>query len=191
MPLLKQTPIMQSWFRSDRGFSITELMLTVAVVATIAAAAVPVMGDLSAGIKLNEAARTVERELQDARLKAVSSNRSLRVRLNCPAAGYLRIVEVIGTSVDTNSNRCQPTAYPFPAADDDMITRPNFDGPVRQLPNGATVSGTDIQFGPDGSAKSVASGVASTMATAVSITVTRLSKTKTVTVNGVGKVQLQ
>ena len=83
--------------RSDRGFSLIELLLTVTVLGTVIAMAVPVMTDMTAAIKLNEAARLVERELQGARLKSVSVNRSLRVRLNCPGAGYIRRVEVIGT----------------------------------------------------------------------------------------------
>lgn len=177
-------------FGLDRGFSITELMLTVAVAATIAGIAIPVMGNVSESIKLNDAARIVERELHDARLKAVSGNRSVRVRMNCPAAGYVRRVEVLGTLADTEANRCLPTAYPYPA-DDDILTLPNHDGPVRMLVEGATVSTLDIQFNPDGSANTVIAGVATGMATPVTITVTRNSKTRTVTVNGVGKIQLQ
>ena len=72
--------------------------------------ALPVMQDMTANIKLNEAARLVEREMQDARLKAVSSNRAIRVRLNCPAAGYIRSVEVLGTAADDATNRCSTTA---------------------------------------------------------------------------------
>ena len=92
--------------RNDRGFSVIELMMVVLMLGTLAAIAVPVMTDMTASIKLNEAARIVEREMQDARLKAVSSNRAIRVRLNCPATGYVRSVEVLGTAADTASNRC-------------------------------------------------------------------------------------
>ena len=113
------------------------------------------MKDMTASIKLNEAARMVEREMQDARLKAVSSNRVIRVRLNCPAAGYIRSVEVLGTAADTAANRCTTSAYPFPPADTDIMTRPNFDGPVRTLPGGATVTNQVLQFSPDGTAVNV------------------------------------
>ena len=58
----------------------------------------------------------LEREFQSARLRAVIANRSLRVRLNCPAAGYYRTVEVLGTAADTRRiaacsapTRFQPT----------------------------------------------------------------------------------
>jgi len=176
---------------SDRGFSTIELLLVVALIATMAAISLPVMQDLTASIKLGEASRMVERELQNARLKAVSTNRSLRVRPNCPATGYIRTVEVLGTADDTASNRCIQTAYPFPAPDQDVITRPNFDGPVRTIPNSATVTNAIVEFRPDGTALEVVSGVSATMATPVTITIYRDGKYKSVTINGAGKIQLQ
>lgn len=181
---------MKSFTRFDRGFSLTELMLTVAVAATIAGIAVPVMGNVSDSVKLNEATRMVERELQDARIKAVSSNTPVRLRTNCPAAGFMRIVEVLGTAEDTAANRCLQTAYPFPA-DADLMTRPNSDGPVRVIANSATVGTESIQFSPDGTARQVVAGVAQSIAGQVTITVTRKGKSRTVSINGLGKVQLQ
>lgn len=178
-------------FSHDRGFSTTELMLVVALIGTISVIALPVMQDMTASIKLNEAARLVERELQDARLKAVSSNRVIRVRLNCPAAGYIRSVEVLGTPADDATNRCATTAYPFPPADDDIMTRPNFDGPVRTLPNSASVTNEVLQFSPDGTAINVISNVPTTIVTPVTVTISRNGKSRTVTVNNVGKIQLQ
>jgi Tfp pilus assembly protein FimT len=182
---------MFSGFRNNRGFTVTEMMLVVGTIATLAVIALPVMKDMTQSIKLSEASRLVEREMQDARLKAVNSNRVIRVRLNCPTVGYIRSVEVLGTGADTATNRCMTSAYPFPPADNDIGTRPNFDGPVRVLPLGATVGNQILQFSPDGTAAEVINGVVTTIATPVTITVTRDSKSKTVTVNNAGKIQLQ
>ncbi|MCA1560822.1 MAG: GspH/FimT family pseudopilin [Acidobacteria bacterium] len=173
---------------SDRGFSLTELMLTVATAATLMAVTVPILTDVTEGSKLNAAARELERELQSARLKAVSANRILRVRLNCPATGYYRTVELLNTTADAATNRCLLTAYPFPA-DTDVMTRPNHDGPVRTLPSGATVASSVLEFRPDGTAYNVVTNVAQTIATPVTLTVTRNNKSKSMTINGAGKIQ--
>ena len=177
--------------RNERGFTVPEMLMVVAMIGILAAIALPVMKDMTASIKLSEAARMVEREMQDARLKAVQSNRLIRVRMNCPATGYIRSVEVLGTAADNATNRCMTTAYPFPAADTDIMTRPNFDGPVRTLPNGATVSSLVLEFSPDGTATTVINGVSTTIASPISVRISRSGKSKTVTVNNVGKIQLQ
>lgn len=175
---------------AERGFSLTELMLTIAVASTLLVVAVPVFSDVSDGTKLNGAARELERELQGARLKAVTSNRILRVRLNCPGAGYYRTVEYLNASADVATNRCVLSAYPFPA-DNDLMTRPNYDGPLRILPNGATVSTDVLEFHPDGTAQRVVSNVPQTITTPVTVTVTHKNKSKAMTINGAGKIQMQ
>jgi prepilin-type N-terminal cleavage/methylation domain-containing protein len=178
--------------RSHRGFSLIELMLTVAVLGTLVAVGLPVMKDMTESIKLNEASRMVEREFQTARLQAVSANRVLRVRLNCPTMGYIRTVEMTGTAgIDDATDRCMATRFPFPAPDNDLMTRPNFDGPVHVLPNDAAVSSLILQFSPDGTAANVAGDTVSAITTPISVTISRHGKTRTVTINNVGKVQLQ
>jgi prepilin-type N-terminal cleavage/methylation domain-containing protein len=175
---------------SARGFSFPELLLTVAVGATIMAAAVPVMGSVTDSIRLNEATRLVERELQEARIKAVSANRRMRVRTNCPGEGFVRRVEVIGTSADTSANRCMPTAFPYPSGQD-LAVPPNHDGPVRMLPHGATVNNLNLEFRADGTAFMVVWNVPQTITSPLSVVVTRKGKSRSVTVNGVGKIELQ
>jgi prepilin-type N-terminal cleavage/methylation domain-containing protein len=182
---------MTRFSRLDRGFSLTEMMLTLATAATLAVIGLPIMKDLTVDIKVNEAARAVERELQDARLRAVSANRPLRVRTNCPVTGQIRSVEYLGDSRDTASNRCSATAYPFPASDDNILTRPNFDGPIRDLPFGTTVTSTILEFQPDGTATNVVSGTPTTIESPMSIVVSRSGRTRTITVNGAGKILLQ
>jgi hypothetical protein len=71
------------------------------------------------------------------------------------------------------------------------MTRPNFDGPVRTLPNSATSTNEVLQFSPDGTAAVVINGTPTTIATPVTVTISRNAKSRTVTVNNVGKIQLQ
>src|SRR3954471_15224444 len=122
------------WFcRSPRGFSLVDMMLTVGLVGTVAAIAVPSLKNVIDKQRLGMESRNVEREIQLARLSAVSTNRPIRLRFNCPTTGYYRRVELIGTVSDPNGGddadnraavRCG-TTYPYPAADNDPLTRPN------------------------------------------------------------------
>jgi type II secretory pathway pseudopilin PulG len=189
--LLNEEPEMTTTMRSERGYSLNELMLTVAVAATLMAMAVPILTDVSEGSRFNASVRMVERELQSARLKAVNANVVLRVRTNCPSAGYVRTVEVLGTAADTNPNRCSAAAYPFPPADTELATRPNHDGPARVLPEGTAVNDMVLQFSPDGTVMQVVAGAPQRIDGSVTVTVSRYTKSKAVTINGAGKVQLQ
>ena len=180
--------------RGDRGFSVIELIAVMAVAAIVGAIAIPQMQQMVASMRLGAATREVERELQTARLKAVSTNRRLRVRMNCPAAGYYRTVEFLGTAADNAANRCLPTAgnYPYPPADTDPLTVPNLDGPVRSFYQGVTVPTTTFEFRPDGTAWTVdVAGVAQPIPVGgVQLIVTRLSKTKAIEVNALGKIRI-
>ena len=174
----------------QRGFSLTELVIVVAMAGTLMAVAVPLSGDLMASMKVNEASRLIEREFADARLRAVSSNRPLRVRTNCPAAGFVRTVEFTATAADVAANRCLNSTYPFPP-DDDLMTLPNYDGPVRTIPNGASVNTITYQFQPDGTVLNVVNNVITTMAAEQTVTISKGNKSRTVKVNSAGKIQIQ
>ncbi len=176
--------------RVSLGFSLVELLLVVAIFATLSATALPVYNDLAEVSRLSSATREVERELQAARLKSVSTNRMLRVRLNCPVAGEFRTVEVLGTGADTAIDRCTTASYPYPAADQNRFTRPNFDGPIRRLSQQTTMTNGAIEFRPDGTAWDVSTGTPQAIGTTVSFTVTRRTRTRTVTVNAMGKIQM-
>jgi len=144
-----------------RGFTLLELLLVVAISAIVAGMGVPALMNSSAQIRLANATRQVERELQQARMKAVRADRIMRVRFNCPAAGQYRIVEVIGTlSVPATDDadaraavRCGLTSYPYPDTDPDYFALPNHDGPLQTLPAGvAFTSVQTIDFWPNGTA---------------------------------------
>jgi prepilin-type N-terminal cleavage/methylation domain-containing protein len=178
-------------FSDARGFTLNELLLTVAIAATMAAIALPTLNSMSDARKLSAAAQQVEREIQSARLRAVATNTPLRFRTNCPSTGYFRIVELLGTAADNTTTRCDLASYPWPASDNNLATAPNYDGALRQLLNSATVTTSALEFRPDGTAWQIVSGVATAITSQVTITVTRNGSTKSITVNGLGKILLQ
>jgi prepilin-type N-terminal cleavage/methylation domain-containing protein len=186
--------------RSEGGFTLIDMMVTLLVFGILAAAAVPQFMDMTAGMRLGQGARDVERELQTARLKAVTSNRPIRVRFNCPVAGQYRMVELIGSpavpdTADSAANRCQESAYPSPPADANPLTRPNHDGPTRQLHSTlAFGTATDLEFRPDGSVHQQSGSTnpwPGITGTGTAVTLTKGTLVKTITVNGLGKIQLQ
>src|SRR2546421_11988649 len=103
---------------NESGVSLIDMLMVLAIVATLSAFAVPNFLGAIEQYRLGASVRDVERELQFARLKAVSSQYPMRIRFNCPAANQLRAVELIGTSAnpdaaDSATNRCDETAYPY------------------------------------------------------------------------------
>jgi hypothetical protein len=187
---------------SERGVSLVDMMVVVAVMTVLMAGAVPQLRDVSGAMKFGASVRDVERELQTARLKAVTSNRPIRVRFNCPGTGEFRMVELIGSTTTPDSadgaaaaTRCSDTNYPSPPADDNPLTRPNHDGPIRRLdPSVSFGSAATIEFWPDGSAHQDLNGTnpwASVPVTGTAITLTRNGEVRTITVNSLGKIQIE
>jgi len=144
-----------------RGFSFPEVILVVALIAIAAAIGVPTINNMLPSMRVGMEARAVERQLQMARLKAVSTNRTIRVRFNCPGAGQYRMVELIGTpkflAADDQegaaATRCSGTAYPYPDLASGVFDIPNHDGPLQTLQQHvAFVAVKTIEFRPNGTA---------------------------------------
>ena len=178
----------------ESGFTLIELVSVLFMALTLAAITVPAVGTFSKMQKAGAAARLVERQLQTARLKAVTISRSMRVRFNCPSAGKMRLLELTGVATtDDAGNRCDPTAFPSPGPSDSLRATPANDSPVIDLPSGTTVAGTVLQFefNPTGAVYAVASnGTVSMIDPDVVLTVTRTNFSKTITINGLGRVRL-
>jgi prepilin-type N-terminal cleavage/methylation domain-containing protein len=181
------------------GFTLIELLMVVALVGIVSVIGVPLLGNISGAIALGEAARQVERELQSARMTAVSANHPVRVMFDCPVVGQYRMVELIGTpkvpaAGDGVVGRCSDSTYPFPAPDNNPITRPNNDGPLRRLAADVTfTTATTIEFWPDGSAHTNTGAInpwPPIAAAGTNIILTRSGKTRSILVNGIGKIQL-
>ena len=196
---------MTTWstrFRSASGVSLIDMLATAAVIATVSAIAAPAAVGMLENQRLGIATRDVERELQFARLKAVSTNRPMRVRFDCPSPGQMRVVELIGTleapdpakDPDSYTARCSEALYPYKptGADSSRLTRPNNDGPIRYLQSNTTFAAKKtLEFWSNGTVHADAgTGSPWPLAGAVTITVTRKTKSKSITVNSLGKVQM-
>jgi len=195
MPLLTLGAVRQT-LRSSIGFTLVDMVAAMAILAALSAIAIPAIKDYQDAVALGQAQRMVQSELQQARMKSVTTNKVMRVRFNCPAAKQFRMVELIGTSAvpapqDTAGNRCDMTAYPFPP-DNNAITLPNHDGPLRRLdPRVSFGNVQTVEFRPTGTAYSVnADGTAGPplAGDGIELTVTKGQDTKTVTVNALGKI---
>ncbi len=183
----------------DRGFSLTDVLVSLAILASVLGIGLPMILSTLGNMRFNASVRDVQSELQTARLKAVSSNRPMRVRFNCPAAGEFRVVELIGTPaepdlLDSAANRCSETQFPVVPPGSNVLLRPNQDGALRRLRRDVTftVSQT-IEFWPDGTAHVNTSGTNPWPQIGADVPISMVYKntTKSITVNGVGKVQIQ
>ena len=184
---------------NQRGFSLIDMLAVITIIVTVSAIAVPGMLGAMERVRLGQSTREVERELQMAKARAVVKGRAMRVRFNCPEPGQYRIVELLGTpstplAADTAVNRCTEALYPYPAADADPVTTPNLDGPVRLLDSTVSFSvAQTIEFRANGTAfyEAAAGDFDLIPVAGIPIQLVRNGVTSTITVNGIGKVQLQ
>jgi Tfp pilus assembly protein FimT len=188
--------------RKHDGFTIVDMVATIALIGTISAISIPQVIDVVDRMRLGMSERDVERELQFARLKSVATQRVMRVRFDCPSTGKIRVVELLGTPTAPEANdadavlaRCNDKTYPYSptGADKSRLTRPNNDGPVRTVYAGTTFSAKQtLEFWPNGTvhtACQAACGSAPQIGT-VTLTLTRKGVSKNIQVNGLGKIRM-
>jgi type II secretory pathway pseudopilin PulG len=187
-----------SVLHSQRGITLIDTIVVTALIGVLMAMTVPaVLGSLDS-MRLGQSGREVEREIQLAKSRAVTKGRPIRIRFNCPTTGSYRVTELIGTpsvpvTADDAANRCDPQAYPYPPADNNPLTLPNLDGPVRTLGSGVTfLSSQVIEFWPDGTAHYRGPGTSNPWplipTTGITISMQRDGKRATISVNGLGKI---
>ena len=173
--------------RDAAGFTLPEILVVMGVTAMLAAMAAPVITGAMRGYALKTSVDTVAAAIRGARYSAVSTNRTLRVRFNCPAENQLRVVEVLGTASDAAADRCG-AAYPYP--DPDPATAPNVDGPVVFLPAGSQLGAVqDLEIDRTGRVTRLTGCPTCVSAAApATVTVGTPYETRTITITANGQV---
>jgi prepilin-type N-terminal cleavage/methylation domain-containing protein len=166
----------------QHGFSLPEMLIVAAIFATVSAIAIPQVFGALERYRTNSAVREVAAQIRAARLAAVTTNRVMIVRFNCPSARAYRFVEVTGDpAIDSAADRCS-----FPPADSNPATLPNADGPLSLLPETMTFAATqDLRIGTTG----VVTPLAGAMPALIQVTNGAL--TGQITVSASGRVQMQ
>lgn len=90
--------------RSNRGFSLIELLLVIGFIGTFGAMALPVMFDANNRNSVWTTSEQIGSQVRQARLKAITRNMTFQVRFDCPSARQYRVLVVDGTIND--AGRC-------------------------------------------------------------------------------------
>jgi len=90
--------VIQTQAKNESGFTLAELMVTIAVLAVMAMIAIPAFMSWMPGMRLNGAARQIMGDLMAARMKAVKQNNRFRVFFNSPGTNEYQILD------DDNNN---------------------------------------------------------------------------------------
>lgn len=111
--------------RSTRGFTMFELLVVMGLITVLAGMAIPTLMESTRRNSVWSSSELIGSQIRQARLKAISRNKSFRVRFDCPAAGQFRLLEVTGNStIDDATNRCSTTQ--------------TYDSGVMAMPNGVS-----------------------------------------------------
>jgi prepilin-type N-terminal cleavage/methylation domain-containing protein len=155
----------------QRGYSLIELLVSLGLIGVVSAISIPLVLESSRRNDLFAASERVGALVRQTRLKAISQNRTYRVRFDCPSANQARGLVLTGNAlVDNAGNRCSVTI----AGDSEVVA----------LPTGVTVDpadATELRVTPRGVFTAVGDSIPLT------ITVGYGSATRTVTVSATGQ----
>ncbi|MGC4082125.1 MAG: GspH/FimT family pseudopilin [Vicinamibacterales bacterium] len=147
------------------AFSLIELMFVVGIVATLASSAVAQIQTSLDAVRASGAARHVMARLQQARVRAVTRNRDIAVRIAADARGYVMAVYEDGNGngviASDIQNGTDPQVGPTERLTDqypgvDFGTLPGLPGVEGSPPPGTDPirlgAGNGVTFTPDGTA---------------------------------------
>jgi len=93
--------------RSDRGFTLLELLIVLGLIGILSAIAIPTLSESTNRNAVWTASEQIGSQIRQARLKAITRNTPFRVVFDCPAARQYRVLIVDGTIDD--ADRCSQT----------------------------------------------------------------------------------
>ncbi|HSE40002.1 MAG TPA: GspH/FimT family pseudopilin [Acidobacteriota bacterium] len=93
--------------RSNKGFSLIETLIVIAIIGVLVAISVPALGRYFQEYRLNAAAREIKSSIQFARLKAVTSNFNVTFTYNIGGSGTPDTYQVTG-SENVNGGSLDP-----------------------------------------------------------------------------------
>lgn len=126
----------------ERGFTLTELIIVIAIIGILTTVASPNISRLLANIRMHSSVKEIASELQLARLKAISQNTSITVCFYGPSQDFPQYTNgFFSTYIETN-DWCPPSGPPSSAPSSDSLTSSEFrrfQSGVRALPVGIDV----------------------------------------------------
>jgi Tfp pilus assembly protein FimT len=123
----------------ESGFTMIEVVVVSAVAMITIGLAAPALTGAMQHYQFNTDVQQLATTIRNARFKAVSTNNTIRVRLNCPSQGQMRVVQLTNNAgIDNATDRCDLSAYPYPGTTPTTLN----DGPVLLM-------GTSINFPED------------------------------------------
>jgi len=110
MPRLWTAPCYPLGVRSERGYTLIEILVVMGLIGVASAMAVPVFIESNARNRLWTASEQIGGAIRQTRLKAISQNTSYRVAFDCPSTGNVRTLILTGDpAVDDDDDRCGQT----------------------------------------------------------------------------------
>jgi prepilin-type N-terminal cleavage/methylation domain-containing protein len=157
--------------RSERGYTLVEVLITLGLIGVVTAISVPVFIESNARSKLWTGSEQIGAEIRQARLKAISSNTTYRVVFDCPAAGQLRSLVMTGDpAVDDDPGRCNDTL--------------EGDSGTIQLPSGVGYDADDEATGLQVTGRGVFTAMGGAIPLMISVTYGPTLRTLTVSATG-------
>lgn len=155
--------------RSPQGFTMFELLVAMALITILAGIGIPTLMSANQRNQVWSASELIGSQIRQARLKAISRNKSFRVRFNCPEDNQFRLLEVTGNAtIDNATDRCS--------------TYQTYDSGVMAMP-------ANVTFGEPDTLTVNSRGVfTSTGAIPAVITVSYGDSSRTLTMSATGKI---